>query len=636
MTARSFLIEHFHAMKKTISLLIVPALANIFLSASLHAQPAEQVDPAGFERKAVLCKELGATHIVITEGLPPATWEFDKDDPYPAWYMHHASLLKIFPPKDVLPFVDKDYADKVSAILEKRCEILRKLGLKAVWNANEPAVMPEAFFTAHPELRGPRIDQPNRSRKARFAPSVDEPETLRIYRESMQLLLKRCPEVELFNWVTTDAGSGFDWTPSLYPGINGNSNYKDRPMADRVSGFLINAQQAAKDAGHEIAINLNPIEPRQWMIPTFSPDVLQAIVRLLPRGLALEGKEGPDGRPFAGGGTGGGGGGIFYPVVGIVVPSFNPIGGSSGAATGEIPTHVVINLGDATTMDFNYRLLKATRGVPMRTLLERMTALRAFAVTEVGEDQADNLVEAWSALNDAGKNLNILNFGGMLRFGHVLNRWITRPMVPFSDELSTAEKKDYQQFLFQAKGEEQADNLIDIQAMRMYEGWGAKMLFQRTIELTQPQMRTALSRVERIRDAAKDGAARQQWDLTAKRLQAVIYLLQSADDMVAYQAQLDRVKNLGAKPEVNPVLGVQSGWDRTDLMETARKEIDTMVNLERLLESTKEPILDLAPTPAEETIMRLGPNLATQLKHKIDTMNAHWRDYDLLFTMPNP
>jgi hypothetical protein len=622
-------------MKKIISLLIVSALANVFLATCLHAQPAAQIDLAEFERKAVLCEELGATHVVITEGLPPAAWEFDKDDPYPAWYMHHASLLTIFPPKDFLPFVDKDYADKVSVILEKRCAILRKLGLKAVWNANEPAVMPEAFFTAHPELRGPRIDQPNRSRKARFAPSVDEPETLRMYRESMQLLLKRCPEVELFNWVTTDAGSGFDWAPSLYPGINGNSNYKDRPMSERVSGFLINAQQAARDAGHEIAINLNPIEPRQWMIPTFSPDVLQAIVRLLPRGLALEGKEGPDGRPFAGGGAGGGGGGIFYPVVGIVVPSFNPVGGSNGT-TAQTPVRVVINLGDTTTMDFNYRLLKATRGVPMRTLLERITALRAFAVSEVGEDQADNLIEAWSALNDAERNLNILNFGGMLRFGHVLNRWITRPMVPFPEELTADEKKDYRQFLFQAKGEDQADDLIDIQAMRMYEGWGAKMLFQRTIELTQPQMRTAVSRVERIRDAAKDEAARKQWNLTAKRLQAVIYLLQSANNMVAYQAQLDRVKNLGAKPEANPVLGTQSNWDRTDLMETARKEIDTMVNIERLLDSTKEPILDLAPTPAEETIMRLGPNVAIQLKHKIDTMNAHWRDYDRLFTVPNP
>ena len=74
--------------------------------------------------------------------------------------------------------------------------MLAKDGLKGVWNANEPAVLPEAFFVAHPELRGPRIDQTNRSRKTYYAPSVDQPETLRMYREAMQSLLKICPEVE--------------------------------------------------------------------------------------------------------------------------------------------------------------------------------------------------------------------------------------------------------------------------------------------------------------------------------------------------------------------------------------------------------------------------------------------------------
>jgi hypothetical protein len=593
----------------------------------------EAADLAFFDRKAALSKELGATHLVITEGLPLAAWELDKDDPYPEWYVHHASLLKIFPPKDVQPYVNMDYANHVTAILAKRCEILRKYGLKAVWHANEPAVMPEAFFTAFPELRGPRIDQPNRSRKAHFAPCVDVPETLRMYRESIQLLLARCPEVELFEWTTTDAGAGFDWTPSLYPGINGNSRYKDRPMADRVAGFLINAQKAAADAGHVIEINLNPIAPRPWMIPTFSPDELAAIVRQLPRGLAVEGREGPDGRPFAGGAAGGGGA-PFYPVVGLVVPPLS--GGGRRGPGGNAPARVVIDLGDKTTLDFNYRLLKATRALPMHTLLERVTALRAFAASEAGEDQADSLVEAWSALNDVERNLSILDFGGMLRFGHVLNRWITRPMVPFPEELTADETRDYRRYLFQAKSEEQAADLVDIQAMRAYEGWGAKLLFQRTIELSIPQVGAAMGRIGRIRDAATDDNARRQWDLEAKRLQAVIYLLQSADDMVAYQAQLDRVKTLGAKPEANPVLGVQSGWDRTDLMETARKEIDTMVALKRLLESTDEPILDLAPTAGEETIMRLGPDVATQLKHKIDVMNAHWRDYDRLFTMPNP
>lgn len=635
-------------MRKSPSLLIAPILVNALLAVLVPAQaaaPANRADDAAgretaglafFEKKAALSKELGATHVIITEDLPLAFWELDKDDPYPAWYVHHASLLTIFPPKEVQPYVNMDYASHLAAILEKRCEILRRYGLKAVWHANEPAVLPEAFFTAYPELRGPRIDQSNRSRKAHFAPCVDEPETLRFYRESVQLLLKDCPEVEVFEWTTTDAGAGFDWTPSLYPGINGNAKYKDRPMEDRVSGFLINIQKAAADAGHAIEINLNPIAARPWMIPTFSPEVLQAIVRKLPRGLAVQGREGPDGRQFAGGTAGAAGAAPFYPVVGLVVPSLSGGGRRGGGDPGEAPKRVVINLGDTTTVDFNYRLLKATRGLPMRTLLERVTALRAFAASEAGDDQADGLVEAWSSLNDVERNLSILDFGGMLRFGHVLNRWITRPLVPFPQELTEDEKKDYRQYLFQAKGEGQAADLVDIQAMREYEGWGAKLLFQRTMELSIPLVRTAMGRVERIRDAVADGASRKPWDLEAKRLQAVIYLLQSADNMVAYQAQLDRVRALGAKPEADPVLGVQSGWDRTDLMETARKEIDTMVALRRLLESTDEPILDLAPTAEEETIMRLGPNVAAQLKHKIDVMNAHWRDYDRLFTMPNP
>jgi len=572
--------------------------------------------------------------MVVTEGLPLATWEMDPNDPYPMWFVHHASLLKIFPPKDVAPHIDAKYVAATQAVLQNRCAVLAKYGLKGVWSANEPAVMPEAFFIARPELRGPRIDQANRSRKPYFAPNVDQPETLRMYRDAMQSLLKTCPGVEQFNWVTTDAGSGFDWTPSLYPGINGNSDFKDRPISDRVAGFLINFQQAARDAGHEIEINLNPIAARQWMLPTFSPDVLENIVRKLSRGLAVEGREGPDSRSFSGVTTIGSGG-AFYPVVGIVVPSIIGGGGRS-TAVGGVQTRFDVNFGDEATVDFNYRLLKFTRGKPMRTLVERVTTLRAFAVSEVGEGEADNLMETWSALDDVQRNLQVLNFGDVLKMGHVLNRWITRPMVPYPEDLTAAEKKDYRQFLFQAKGEDQADNLIDIQAMRMYEGWGAKMLFQRTIEITIPRVQRALTLIEGIQHAQTDQAARQQWELMSKRLQAVIYLLQSAENMVDYQAQLDHVKSMGIKPEVNPVLGTQSGWDRTDLMQTARKEIDTMVSLNRLLESTSEPILDVAPTPGEETIMRLGPNTTAQIKHKIDVMNAHWRDYDRLFTVPNP
>lgn len=597
-----------------------------------HAAPPsrpQSEDLSFFEKKAALSKQLGATHVLVTDGLPPATWEMNAADPYPMWFVHHASLLAIFPPAELQPFVDARYAAETRDILQQRCQILGRYGLKAVWNANEPAVLPEAFFTAHPELRGPRIDQPNRSRKAYFAPNVDNPEVLRMYRDAMQQLLSTCPEVEEFHWVTTDAGSGFDWAPSLYPGINGNTNHKDRPLSDRVAGFLINAQTAARDAGHEVQIDLVPIQPRPWMIPTFSPDVLENTVRKLPRGLAIEGHEGPDGRRFASVVTEGNTG-AFYPIVGIVVPALTV------TQQEQHPARFMINFGDRTTIDFNYRLLKFMHAMPTHTLTERVTALRAFAATLVPEQQADNLVEVWSDLNDVQRNLDVLNFGEMLRFGHVLNRWITRPMVPFPEELTNDETKYYRPFLFQAKGDEQAADLVDIQAMRPYEGWGAMLLFQRTIEITLPHVQRALALVQGIQASTKDTADSMQWELLSRRLQALIYLLQSADDMVYYQAQLDRVKSSGTKPDPDPVLGYQSGWARTDLMELARREIDTMTDLRRLLESSRDPILDLAPTPADETIMRLGPDTPIAIKHKIDVMNAHWRDYDRLFTMPNP
>jgi hypothetical protein len=624
-------------------LLLLTLGALLLAPARLRSQPAPAADHklivdlgstdlASFERAAVRARQIGATHMVITGDLPLANWEFDvPGDPYPAWYVYRPGLLKIFPPVKVRPYVDTAYADRIAGILAARCEILRRHGLKAAWNANEPQVMPEAFFAAYPELRGPRVDQPNRSRAPRFAPCTDEPETLRLYREAMGLLLKRCPEVEIFSLVTTDSGSGFCWSPGLYPGPNGPSTCKDRPMADRVSEFLITLQQAGADAGHPIEINLRPIAPRQWMERSFAD--VPAIVRKLPRGLAVDNREGPDLRPFLGADGGEAGlGRVFAPVVGIAFPSIDaPEGGRGPAATRQM-----VVFGDATVQDFNLQLFQAVRQARPATALARLTMLRSLAASMAGEAQADNLLAAWIALNQVQRGLNDVDFDPVLRMGDLLARWVNRPMVPFPEKLTAAERKDYWPFLFQAKGEAQADDLVDIQAMREYEGWGAKMLFQRVIENVTPRMEEAIRRIGRIRDAAPDAATRRPWELLGLRLEAALCLIQGADNMVSYQAQLDRVKALATPVEANPVLGTREGWDRSALQETARKEIDNTVRLRRLLLSAPGPLLDLAPTAAEEGIMRLGPDLASQLRHKVDVMNAHWEDYGLLFTQPNP
>lgn len=650
-------------------------LAGVLLAAPLFAAEAAKASPlsataaydadqlALFERKAALAKKLGATHVPITDGLPTAQWQFQPaGDPYPAWFIQRPDFFKLFPAPEVAPFVDLDYARRVSSLLEERCKILRRLGLKAHWAANIPQVMPEAFFTAHPELRGPRVDQLNRSRTARFSMCVDQPETLRLYAVAIKNLLTRCPEIETFSFLTQDSGSGFCWVPALYPGLNGHSDCRERPMSERIAGFLVALKTAAHDAGHEIELNLNPIVPRQWMIPSFSPEQLDAIAHKLPRGIAVQGREGPDGRPFGGlRASDAYARGAFYPVVGLAIPDLRwlrsgriaaaPAASASAdrraseqaernpeaaASATPAPRRLMSLRADEPQLEFNARLAEATAAAANGSVVDRLAALRAFAASEAGAAQADRLVAVWLLLDDADRRLEALDFGDMLQFGHVLNRWINRPMVPFPDKLTGAEKSYYRPFLFQAKDETQADNLADIQAMRMYEGYGARLLFQRVIETVVPDLETAIDHLRSIRDAAPDAAARARWEIFGRRLEVVLCLLHGADHMVAYQAQLDRVLALHVPAEPKPPLGAQSSWDRTDLQDLARREIDNTVRLKRLLESTPEPLLDLAPVAAEETIMRLGPDLVAQLQRKIDLMNAHWTDYDVLFTKPNP
>jgi hypothetical protein len=48
-----------------------------------------------FETFVIKAKEHGATHVRLTENIPPSLYQFDVEgDPYPAWYIYHADLLK--------------------------------------------------------------------------------------------------------------------------------------------------------------------------------------------------------------------------------------------------------------------------------------------------------------------------------------------------------------------------------------------------------------------------------------------------------------------------------------------------------------------------------------------------------------
>ncbi len=66
-----------------------------------------------------------------------------------------------------------------------------------------------------------------------------------------------------------------------------------------------------------------------------------------------------------------------------------------------------------------------------------------------------------------------------------------------------------------------------------------------------------------------------------------------------------------------------------------RAEIDNTAVLIEILQSSPKVILHLAVNPSEEDIRMLGPDLVAQLRKKLALMNAHWEDYERVFTTPN-
>ncbi len=566
---------------------------------------------------------LNATHVLVTEDLPKASWQLDRSrDPYPAWFIHQPGLLKIFPSGILKPFVDLDHAERVASLIEERCRILRRLGLKACYQTNEPQVLPEEFFRTYPELRGPRVDHPHRSRLPHFAPCTDRREILDLYSAAIRALLTRCPEVEVFFMMTTDSGSGFCWAPSLYPGNNGPSNCYGADPDARVVRFLTTLQEAGREAGCAASADLVEIPPRPWMVPTFQNPA--ALAARLPRGLAVNHREGPDGRRFTGTlGIEGLWWNAFYPVIGVPRPAAFLRKLSAGAQT---PANwQVVSFNDRLNNELNFAVWRAFKSNVPAGAVERLSLLRDVAAASIGRDKANTLLELWLQIDEAESLLETLDFGPVLLMGCVLTRWINRPFVPFPEELPDEDLRTWKPFLLQAKSDAQAFNLADIQAMRMFEGWGSRLIVENVTGLVLRKINRAISLAGDIEDTSM-----------AIRLRVLRCFIRCVSHAVAYQAQLDRIKQIETPPTDNPPLGARGSWERDDLQGIARREISNAIDLRELWINSTEPLIDIASSAEEETITQLGPDLPDQLARKIAIMDSAWGDYDRLFTPPNP
>lgn len=548
--------------------------------------PTESIEE--FKRLAEFSAELGATHVTI-EDLPKARWQwFDPTDPYPNWGMLHASFFKIAPPEELQQWIPADYVKRCQDVLAQRGEVLRKLNLKASFHGAEPMWLPEAVYAAHPEWRGPRCQYPPRARLNYYAPCIDRPEVLALYRRAVAKLCQLAP-VEEFFFLTNDSGCGICWHPGLYPGVNGPEFCKDRPMSERLDGWMKAVAAGAHDAGlDEAEVTLGG----RWLTPdSKTPQRARA-------GL---------GDYFYGSN--------MYPVVGIPQPC--QFVEQWQAALSRPDADFAINLEPSSPWLF--ALAREMKKNPAPGALARDQALTNVAQKAAGANGGPHLVRAWECIGRAAAVLGLLEKGGpVLLLGSINQRWLVRPLVPFPLELTAEEKDYYRRFQFQAWSEEAAANLMALQGTYMIDGpastWLATRVFDNALALLG-EARAALK--EAMASGSGDGQAGVA-DLDL-RVQALILTIRTASITAQYQGFLDRQRHT---PPERP----DPGWMKADLergVKMVEADMENTRQLIALLKSAKVQLFATAPTAAEEDVFLFNPDLVPQLQKKIEIEQRH-------------
>jgi hypothetical protein len=570
-----------------------------------------------FRAFAKSAAELGATHVYISD-LPKSRWlwDLDRNDPYPNWGMLMATIFKVVIPPELKDFLPADYSRKNLEIIRRRSAILKELGLKAAFLGKEPAYLPESVYEAHPDWRGPRCEHPRRSRHAYYAPCIDRPEVLSMYRRAVAELCRVAP-IELFSFLTNDSGSGICWSVSLYPGQNGPAWCRERAYSDRVVGFLSTVQDGARDAGLETEVSFN------YGSGYISQAEIASVVPYLRPGQAINGKTREGLVPFNTVGF------SFYdswtnPVLGI--PQVLRVAEQLQAAARDESANLNIVFCQPDSPEL-FALLRQFQKKPFRGLMGRIEAVRAAAAEMAGEDNAEALLGIWEKIDRAVGTVRSMGVDPIMLVGTINQRWITRPLVPFPMELKPEEKNYYRKFQFQANTEEEASDLMNLQGFEVINGFSGSLLASNLFNRAISDLESAIQDIAGLRQKVGDQEALDRLGL---RLKVLICFYRNARNTIQYQDILDRT-DYDHPPKEENIYPLDGDQKLREIQNVTRDEIDNIDELISLLGRSPVPLIDVAPSMDEEDIFLIGPNIVEQLRKKLQIMLRHQLDVYRLY-----
>ncbi len=600
------------------------------VSAAAGAASVSVACPTQFEGEyrqlAEFAKSIGATHLDACQ-VEDSLWQWNVNryDPYPNWSMHRPSMFKFIVPPELGKYLPADYAKRNLDNLKMRAKVLKEYGFKANFNGMEPAYFPEQAYLDHPEWRGSRCDQCRRARFEYYAPCVENPEIRAMYVRTVAELCKVCP-FDRFELRSNDSGSAICWSPYLYPGMNGPESCRSKPYGKRVADFLGIFQEGAAQAGLpdakvNVRANLVPGDHLPSLLAQLRPG--QSVNGATVSGVAAKMAIGFPNRFND----------YTAPVNGLSRVAFIAEQLQRWQAAGDTDVEVGLRtLDECDTMEFLRRYMRKPIGKGPEA---RWAALRELAETFVGKDRAVDLVQAWESLEEANKRLDPFYTGGHLfLLGSLHQRWITRPLVAFPGELKGEDRRYWREFIFQAQTEEDANNLLDLQANRWLSGHGGARLLSMAVRKALPFVGRAITAFKALEKAAVDARAREY--LAGQAARAAMYrcIIVNAQHVVEFQAILDRTDFEETPVDPSPAIDEQGDRRLFKINAIVRSEIDNTLDMIRIID-TGVKVFSLAKTPEAQTIMVLGPQIRDDLKRKIAIMEAHRRDFLRLYRSQN-
>ena len=570
-----------------------------------------------FEEFAKLAKELGATHVAASS-VSPAVWMWNQDrrDPYLNWMIANAGVFRFILPEPLKPYLDADYVAGNRARLERRGQVLKALGLKAAFFGSEPQVLPEKAYRDHPRWRGPRCDCPYRSRHEYYAPCTDNPEIRKMYVEATAELCRIVP-FESFDLLTNDSGTGLCWWRWQYPGANGPSECRDKSFSARVIDFMSLFQDGAAQAGLKASVNICNFMDIDQHLPNLKEG--QSV-----RGCTLHSKS------------------VRYDVCGQFFPLTHPPLFARFAETFQIAQQhpeadMAVHLVDADDVDAVLLLRKHMAKPLANGPAARYAAMTEVAADLVGPADAADLVRAWELADRIVRSYEHYDYGGpIFMLGTVHQRWLTRPLVAFPSELTDEEKGYYRPFQFQARGEKQAEDLLNLQDHRFLSGYAGYQLYDATWRETEGYFAEAMPLFGRLVAKARDAAAEKYLSRALLSMKALRAVTRNGRNVIKWQFLLDDLKGDQAGDETDEIDHRKTEINRCQgdcrfqyLQDIRRDEIDnTLALIDVLDEAARRGFRLLASVekPEDEIIMAFAPDIRPHLRRKVEIMENHRRD----------